>query len=113
MADETYSWIDDFHGGATTSTLKAADETHRLCSKTRDAVVDVENRLSEMKGISRHLDAQASYMTDGLFRGDASVGIELRRKESSPYGATAEIEGQKKGMREAEREIEAANAAHG
>ena len=63
MADETYSWIDDFHADATTSTLKAADETHRLCSKTRDAVVDVENRLAEMKGISEHLDTRASHVT--------------------------------------------------
>ena len=42
---------DDFDGDVTSSTLRAANETHRLCSRTRDAVIDAEKRLAEMKGV--------------------------------------------------------------
>lgn len=51
--DDSTRWStipDDLDHDATSSTLRAANETHRLCSRTRDVVVEQEKRLAEMKG---------------------------------------------------------------
>lgn len=40
----------DFEADFTTSTLRSASQTHRVCAETRDAVVEAEKRLSELKG---------------------------------------------------------------